>query len=80
MFPNGKTGKKRVKTNGLKSFLYNKTLVKSGFNKLSENYNFTNDLQMILPNTYVPFLKIAPIMYIYNLLKNLFDFALVLLK
>ena len=28
----------------------------------------------------VPFLKIASIMYIYNLLKNLFDFALVRLK
>ena len=30
--------------------------------------------------TSVPFLKIAPIRYIYNLLKNLFNFALVRLK
>ena len=28
----------------------------------------------------IPFLKIAPSMYIYNLLKNLFNFALVRLK
>ena len=31
-------------------------------------------------NNSVPFLKIAHIMYIHNLIKNLFDFALVRLK
>ena len=54
-------------------------LFKKSNNELSriDQWLIANKLSI---NTFVPFLKIAPIMYIYNLRKNLFDFALVRLK
>ena len=56
------------------------------------NYNFVLEFAKIclvtnvlcgkteMSYTTVPFLKIAHTMYIHNLIKNLFDFALVRLK